>query len=122
MTNVAQSLSSPANKEASGTRIVSPLMMIVALIVLLMLTAATVSLTKVDWGSTVNLWLGLGVAAVQAIVVAAYFMDLRWKNLLGGVVLVAAMFFALLFIGITVLDSRESHSDLTPQTGAAPQP
>ena len=122
MTNTTESQSIAIARSTPRDRTISPWMMIGVLIALLMLTAATVALTRVDMGDTVNLWLALGVAGTQGLLVSLYFMRLRWDSPFNGVVLVAALFFVALFIGIAVLDSREYHPNLAPPTGIAPQP
>jgi hypothetical protein len=49
-------------------------------------------------------------------------MRLRWDSVFNGVILVAAVFFVSLFIGICVLDAKEYRSNLAPPTRVAPQP
>jgi cytochrome c oxidase subunit 4 len=96
--------------------------MIAVLVGLLALTAATLALARVDMDATVNIWLAIGVAVAQAFLVTLYFMRLRWDSLFNGVVLIAAVFFVAIFIGIAVLDTKEYHPDLSPSSGVAPQP
>ena len=103
-------------------QVTSPFKLIGVLVGLLILTAATIALARVDTGAIGNLWLGIGVAALQANLVICYFMRSRGDNLFNGVVLIVALFFIVLFIGITVLDSREYHPDLSPTNGVAPHP
>ncbi|WP_432799043.1 cytochrome C oxidase subunit IV family protein [Poriferisphaera sp. WC338] len=75
-------------------------------IALLILTALTVGVTKVDLGG-LNIWIALGVAAAKAILVALYFMHLRWDAPFNGLVLACSFVFVSLFIGFALKDSLE---------------
>jgi cytochrome c oxidase subunit 4 len=103
---------------------VVPIWLLVAVfVVLLILTGLTVGVTAFDFGRTVNVWVALGIAVVKAAFVALYFMHLRWDSPFNGLVCVVAMFFVALFIGITVLDTKEYNQNFRPPgvTAARPQ-
>lgn len=80
---------------------------------LLVLTVLTVAARYVDLGSF-NIILALLIAVVKAGIVAMYFMHLRWDNPFNGIVLIVAMFFVALFIGLAVLDTHEYRPNLDP--------
>jgi cytochrome c oxidase subunit IV len=73
---------------------------------LLVLTVITVAVTYVDLGSA-NLWLAILIATVKASLVALYFMHLRYDQPFYGLILIAALLFITLFIGMTLLDSAQ---------------
>jgi cytochrome c oxidase subunit 4 len=83
---------------------------------LMVLTVGTVTITFVDLGS-LNVWAALLIAVAKASLVALYFMHLRHDSPFNGVILVTAMLFVVLFIGIAILDSREYAVNYQPPTG-----
>jgi caa(3)-type oxidase subunit IV len=78
---------------------------------LVVLTIITVGVSYIDLGPA-NIWIALFVAVVKGSLVVMYFMHLRWDSPFNGVVLIAAMFFVALFIGIAMLDSKEYQPNL----------
>ncbi|MBC8367672.1 cytochrome C oxidase subunit IV family protein [bacterium] len=84
---------------------------------LLFLTFVTVAATWIDLGA-LNIWLALGIATVKASLVAAYFMHLRYDKPFNTLVLIAALVFLMLFIGILLLDTGQYAGDIIK--GAAP--
>ena len=90
---------------------------------LIFLTFITVAVTHFDFGRVINVWVALGIAVAKASLVALFFMHLRWDSPFNGLVCVAALFFVALFIGITVLDTKETYVNFTqpPVTAARPQ-
>jgi cytochrome c oxidase subunit 4 len=54
---------------------------------------------------------------IKASVVALYFMHLRWDSPFNAIVLIAALFFVTIFIGVAVLDSREYKVNYTKPGG-----
>ena len=102
---------------------VVPIWLLVAVFaVLLILTGLTVGVTLFDFGRTVNVWLALTIAVVKAGFVALFFMHLKWDSPFNGLVCVAAMFFVALFIGITLLDSKETAVNFQPPPVPAARP
>ena len=108
---------------------VVPLWLLFAVFVaLIILTALTVGVTKVDFGG-LNIWIAIGVATVKAILVALYFMHLRWDAPYNGLVAIVAFSFVAIFIGYTLQDSLGYQKyiqrppivdNLQPQTPANP--
>ncbi|MEA2708518.1 MAG: cytochrome c oxidase subunit [Phycisphaerales bacterium] len=90
--------------------------------VLLFLTFVTVAVTWIDFGRTGNVWIALTIASIKAALVALYFMHLRWDSPFNSVILIAAMFFVALLIGIIVLDTSEYNINFSapPPTSARP--
>lgn len=84
---------------------------------LMFLTFITVAATWVDLGG-LNIWLALGIATVKATLVALYFMHLRYDKPFNGLILVTALVFLMLFIGMVTLDSGQYAGDIIP--GEAP--
>lgn len=84
---------------------------------LVLLTVVTVAVTYVDLGP-LSIWVALGIAVFKAALVALYFMHLRWDSPYHGMVLIAALFFVILFIGITILDTHQNLDRLEPAPAA----
>ncbi len=84
---------------------------------LILLTGITFAATWVDLGPF-NIWLALLIAVVKGSLVALYFMHLRWDSPFNAIVLIGALFFVALFIGIAVLDSKEYKINYQPPTRA----
>ena len=102
--------------------IVPPWMLILVFAALIALTALTVGVTFVDFGRTINVWVALVVAATKGALVVLFFMHLRWDSPFNGLVFVSALFFVALFIGITVLDTKEYNVNFTPPSTPAARP
>lgn len=84
---------------------------------LVILTVVTVGATWVDLGS-MNLWLAMVIATVKATLVALYFMHLRYDKPINGIVLVTALVFVMLFVGVALTDTEAYHPEIIP--GYAP--
>lgn len=72
---------------------------------LVMLTVVTIAATRVDLGG-LNLWVALAIATAKAALVALYFMHLRYDHPLNAIVLIAALLFVAVFVGIVMLDAE----------------
>lgn len=91
-----------------------PMWVLVAtLVALLILTVITVGATWVDFGAAINLWIALIVATIKATLVALYFMHLRYDKPIVAIILVATLFFVILFIGAVLVDSRAYQDAIT---------
>jgi cytochrome c oxidase subunit 4 len=71
---------------------------------LLVFTAITVAISKIDLGNA-NIWVALLIALVKGALVVLFFMHLWWDSPFNGIILMAALFFVALFIGLALLDS-----------------
>jgi cytochrome c oxidase subunit 4 len=89
---------------------------------LLVLTVVTVAVTKFDFGDF-NIYVALAIAVIKALLVALYFMHLRWDAPFNSIVLASALLFVAIFIGTTITDSREYKVNYNPppQSTAAEQ-
>jgi len=101
---------------------VAPWILLAVFAALLVLTIATVAVTWVDLGRTANVWIALAIAVAKAALVALFFMHLFWDSKFNFVVLVASLFFVALFIGITVLDTKEYNVNFQPPPVTAARP
>ncbi len=83
---------------------VVPLRVLVAVwAALLVLTIVTVAATHVDLGGF-NLWVAMIIATVKASLVALYFMHLRYDHPFYALILISALVFIVLFIGLVLVD------------------
>jgi len=110
------------DEHAGHVHVVPPWMLLAVFGALLVLTIITVGVTAFDFGRTVNVWMALGIAVTKATLVALYFMHLRWDSPFNGLVCIAAMFFVALFIGISVLDTKEYNVNFQPPPVTAARP
>jgi cytochrome c oxidase subunit 4 len=99
-------------RRAGHVHVVPPRLLLAVYGVLLVLTLITVGVTNFELGMF-NVWVALFVALAKAGVVALYFMHLRWDSPFNALCLIAALFFVCIFIGITVLDSKEYKPNYT---------
>lgn len=84
---------------------------------LLVFTVITVAVTRFDFGG-MNLWIAMAIATVKASLVALYFMHLRYDRPFNAVVLISALLFVTLFVGLALTDTKENMPDMIP--GYAP--
>ena len=82
-----------------------------------MLTFVTVKVTDFDLGAA-NIWVALLVAVIKGGLVAMYFMHLRWDSPFNGVILVCALLFVAIFVGVAVMDSSNYQPNLDPPAAA----
>ena len=80
---------------------------------LLVLTWVTFAATYVDLGGF-NLWIAMAIATVKGTLVALYFMHLRWDKLFNGFIFLAALVFVFLFVGLSLVDTKEYLPDMAP--------
>ena len=85
---------------------------------LVVLTVVTVAVTWVDLGS-MNLLVAMGIATVKALLVALFFMHLRWDRPVNGVIFLTAILFVAIFIGGVLLDTSVYQPDLIPDHAPA---
>ena len=72
-------------------------------VALLVLTAITVAVSRVDLGA-LNIWVALGVASVKSSLVIFYFMHLRQESRLFKIGLLVMLAILAIFIGLTFFD------------------
>lgn len=114
----------PAHAHAAG-HVLPPRVLLGTAAALLALTATTVALSLVDFGR-VNVVIALAVATAKASLVALFFMHLRYGRRFHLVVLAGAALFAMLLVGLVLLDSTQYQPDVRAHEAAAarasPQP
>ncbi len=115
-TAMAQLHNSENVRKADHVHVVPPKLLLAVYAVLLALTVITVKVTDIEMGNF-NIWVALLVALIKASVVALYFMHLRWDSPFNAIILIAALFFVVIFIGVAVLDSREYKVNYTKPGG-----
>jgi cytochrome c oxidase subunit 4 len=111
--NTPMDLSVSHGSGSAHVHVTSPILLLSVYAVLVTLTIITVAVTLVDLGQF-NIWVALAVAVLKAGLVAFYFMHLRWDSPFNGIVLIISLFFVSLFIGISILDSKEYQHNYTP--------
>lgn len=97
---------------SAHVHITPPLLLLTIYSILVVATVVTVAVTYVELGS-LNIWVALGIAVFKAGLVAFYFMHLRWDSPFNGIILLISFFFVALFIGISVLDTKEYQQNYT---------
>ena len=110
------------DSNAAHPHVVPPRVLLTVFGGLLVLTILTVAITHLDFGRTVNVWAALTIAVLKATLVALYFMHLRWDSRFNAVVFVTSVFFVALFIGITLLDEKETFVNFQPPPVPAARP
>ncbi|MEX0793419.1 MAG: cytochrome C oxidase subunit IV family protein [Pirellulaceae bacterium] len=73
---------------------------------LISLTIVTVWSSQFDLGKA-DLWVAMAIATVKAILVAVYFMHLRYDKTINVLIFTFSLLFVGLFVWITVLDRSE---------------
>ncbi len=87
---------------------------------LIFFTWITVAVTYFDLGP-LNLWIAMAIATFKALLVALYFMHLRWDRLFNGFVFMFALIFVMLFVGISLMDTEQyQHEVIYDQVEAVP--
>jgi len=76
-------------------------------IVLMILTVLTVTATRIDLGTNLNLALAMFIAVIKATLVCLFFMHLKFDKLFHSLLVVGAIVTAGLFVGYTLLDSNQ---------------
>ena len=93
--------------------------LLMTFVALMVLTVLTVASHEVDFGPA-NIWVALVIAFIKAVIVALYFMHLRWDSPFNSIVLIASLLFVTLFLGAAIIDSREYQRNYAPPAIGAP--
>jgi len=99
-----------------SVHVVPPITLILTFVALLIGTVLTVAVTYVDLGA-LNLWVALAVAVLKASIVALFFMHLWWDNPFNGIILISALLFLIVFIGVALMDTKEYQPDFEMPRG-----
>lgn len=70
---------------------------------LLVLTATTVAVARLDLGA-LNIWAALFIACIKSSLVIAFFMHMKYENLLFRIILLVALVTLATFVGLTFFD------------------
>ena len=81
---------------------------------MLALTGLTVVAAQFPFGDF-DVYVALGIAGVKAFLVAVYYMHLKYDRPLNAVLLVFSIVLVVLFLGVTLSDTRQ----LAPEVEAA---
>jgi cytochrome c oxidase subunit 4 len=113
----------PANGDHAGDgavhpHVVPPSVLLGVYGVLVVLTIATVAITRVDLDKfnlgRLNILAALAIAVVKAAFVVLYFMHLRYDSPFNAVVLISALFFVAVFLGFAIMDTGEYKPNYEP--------
>ena len=96
-----------------GVHVASVRLLVIVWIALMFGTWLTVSATYVDLG-VLNIWIGLAIATAKAVLVALYYMHLRWDKPFNGFVFLASLLFLAIFIGIATMDTTHYQDAVIP--------
>lgn len=80
--------------------------MISTFIALVAMTILTCVIATIDIG-VLDMPVTLGIATVKALLVAVVFMQLGYDKLFNSLILIGAVAFLVLFVGMSILDSKE---------------
>ena len=100
---------------------VSVKFMVGILMALFFLTFITVAVSHIDVGRAGNLFIALFIASIKAVLVALFFMHLRWDKPFNGVILVGSFAFLILFIALALLDTGEYQHEIVPMLDSPAQ-
>ncbi len=123
MTTQTPNHASEAHAGEAHVHIVSPGLLLAVFGLLMLMTILTVTISYAESSMLIHLgwlsiWVALAIAVIKAGLVAMYFMHLRWDSPFNGAILIIALVFIGVFIGLTVLDTREYRNQLTaPSSG-----
>jgi cytochrome c oxidase subunit 4 len=96
-----------------GVHVASVRLLVVVWIGLMIGTWLTVAASNVDLG-WLNIWIGLAIATGKVVLVALYYMHLRWDKPFNAFVFLGAFALLALFIGITMMDSGQYQPFIIP--------
>jgi cytochrome c oxidase subunit 4 len=94
-----------STQEHHGHHIASVKMLWSVGIGLTILTILTVAVASLGLPSPFDIITALSIALVKAFLVATYFMALKWDNRFNAILLLGAVAFFLLMVGVTLLDT-----------------
>lgn len=116
--NALPSTPQAAAHEAHGPHVLPPRVLLGTAGALLVLTAVTVLVARLDLGAA-NVAVALGIASLKATLVALFFMHLKYEHRFHLVVLVGAALFAVLLVAFVLFDTAQYQPDLRAHEAAA---
>lgn len=96
----------------------SPMSILLVWAALIVLTVVTVGATYIDLGGTMNLWVAMIIATAKAVLVALYFMHLRYETPFILIVFLGTLLFVALLVSISMMDAAQYSQEMIP--GYAP--
>ena len=96
---------------AGPGHVVNPLILVGVLVVLLVLTLATVAVTWVDLGEF-NLLVAMIIAVIKGSLVCLFFMHMYWDKPIVPIVFISSLLLVGLFIGLASVDYGQYKPDL----------
>lgn len=93
-------------------------LLLVVWVALIFGTWLTVSVTYFDFG-VFNIWIGLGIATAKALLVALYYMHLRWDKPFNAFAFICSFAFLGLMIGLALMDTDQNQPEMIPDFGVA---
>jgi len=96
-----------------GIHVASVKLLLIVWVALMFGTWLTVSATYVDLG-VLNIWIGLAIATGKAVLVALYYMHLRWDKPFNAFVFLSAFAFLAIFVGIAMMDTSHYQDTVIP--------
>lgn len=104
-TPVADVHSVESTHEAGHPHVMPMSVLVATFSALIILTIVTVSASKLEIGAA-EIWVAMGIATVKAVLVALYFMHLRYDKPLNGLLILFSLVFAAIFVGLALVDSQ----------------
>ncbi len=101
----SDALHSSSPPHAHLAHVMSPRMLLTVFASLVGLTMLTVAAAQVSFGAW-EVWVSLGIATVKAVLVAAYFMHLRYDKSFNGLIFISSLVFVGLFLALTLMDLK----------------
>jgi len=99
-----------------------PKIYVMVLAGLLVLTAITVAVSRINFGSNMtNVIIALGIASIKGSLVALFFMHLRWDKPMNAIIFCSSLFFLGLFL-ITCYTDVIARPAVEPTNLRLPQP
>jgi cytochrome c oxidase subunit 4 len=93
------------------------------LVALLILTGITVGASYINFGSnTANVAIALGIASLKAILVALFFMHLRWDKPVNGIIAITGFLFLGIFITFDLIDLNNRRDPIPRAVPAMEKP
>ncbi len=99
-----------------GPHVASVRLLLIVWIALMFGTWLTVSVTYFDFG-VLNIWIGLAIATAKAVLVALYYMHLKWDKPFNAFIFICSFAFLGLFIGLALMDTTQNQPDMIPDFG-----
>jgi cytochrome c oxidase subunit IV len=104
-----------ADEHACYAHVVPLWLLIAVFAALILLTGLTVLLHEPQWRERLGDWglvAAMAIATLKAVLVALYFMHLRYDKPFHAIIFLAALLFVGLFLSLTVLDTLEYRPDI----------